>query len=395
MLRPSILRAREAAFGIALALAIVPAAALAQHLGSPTMRVETWQVVMPYDAAFDTSVVASHWPPRQMHAQKDQSVKDANGRIALHSDYTTNSLPDIASAWADDTGLLGAYSRKDDPYTMFEFDGALTHGLWAQSFRKDSPGATLTLQLTGAELEVHAEFGGCRSEFTFEAVATQGSIPFFTHREVGALAAFFTFPTSFEQAHSGQMVMTQSTPNGDPHGSKLEFAGASIPVDLSGVPVGAEFTLRCNLVTEAVLNFAEVSHAHATFGNELTETGGMQISSSGLTTTNNPVLPPEGLAVAAAPVARLALSQPRPNPSPAGATFELQLEHSGPVEVDVLDMAGRRVASIAGSRFEAGRHALAWDGRDGSGRPTAAGVFFIRARADGRMATQRFVKLAR
>ena len=395
MHRPPQHHALGAAFGIVIALAAASTNAFAQHLGSPTMRVETWQVVLPYDAAFDTSVVASHWPPRQLHAQKDQSVKDANGRIALHSDYTSLSLPDIASAWADDTGLLGAYSRKDDPYTMFDFNGTLSHGLWAQSFRKDSPSATLTLQLTGAELEVHAEFGGCRSEFTFEAVATQGSIPFFTHREVGALAAFFTFPTSFEQANTGQMVMTQSTPNGDPRGRKLTFAGTSIPVDLSGVPVGAEFTLRCNLVTEAVLGFAEVSHAHATFGTELTETGGMQIASSGLTTTNNPVLPPEGLAVTAAPVARLALSQPRPNPSPAGATFELQLEHSGPVEVDVLDMAGRRVASLAATRFEAGRHALAWDGRDGSGRPTAAGVFFIRARAEGRTATQRLVKLAR
>lgn len=395
MHRPLHHHALGAAFGIALALATASTDAVAQHLGSPTMRVETWQVVLPYDAAFDTSVVSSHWPPRQMHALKDQSLKDANGRILQHSDYTSLSLPDIASAWADDTGLLGAYSRKDDPYTMFDFNGTLSHGLWAQSFRKDSPSATLTLQLTGAELEVHAEFGGCRSEFTFEAVATQGSIPFFTHREVGALAAFFTFPTSFDQANTGQMVMTQSTPNGDPRGRKLVFAGTSIPVDLSAVPVGAEFTLRCNLVTEAVLGFAEVAHAHATFGTELTKTGGLQIAASGLTTTNNPVLPPDGLAVTPGPVAPLALSQPRPNPSPAGATFELQLEHDGPVEVDVLDMAGRRVASIAGSRFEAGRHALAWDGRDGSGRPTAAGVFFIRARAEGRTATQRFVKLAR
>ncbi len=207
--------------------------------------------------------------------------------------------------------------------------------------------------------------------------------------------AFFTLPPTFDQAQTGQMVMTQSTPNGDPRGRKLVFAGTSIPVDLSAVPVGAEFTLRCNLVTEAVLNFAEVAHAHASFGTELTETGGLQIAASGLTTTDNPVLPPDGLAVGAAPIARLALSQPRPNPSPAGATFELQLEQAGPVGVEVLDMAGRRVATLVGSTLDAGRHSLAWDGRDGTGQPAAAGVFFIRAVSEGRIATQRFVKLAR
>lgn len=394
MVRSSHFRALCAAFALPLFLAVLPANALAQHLGSPTMKVETWQTVMPYSADFDTSVVASHWPSRQLHATLDQSAKDPNGRIALHSDYTSFSLPDIASAWAVDTGVLGAYSRKDDPYTLFDFNGTLSHGLWAQSFRKDSPAATLTLQLSGAELEVYGEYGACRSEFTFEAVATQGAVTFFTHREVGALGVFFTQPPTFDQAQSGQMVMTQSTPNGDPRGRKLVFAGTSIPVDLSGVPVGAEFTLRCNLMTEAVLNFAEVAHAHATFGTELTETGGLQIAASGLSTTNNPVLPPEGLAVNEAPAGSLMLSSPRPNPSPTGASFELALAQAGPVQVEVLDMAGRRVATVARSRFEPGRHALAWDGRDAAGRATPAGMYFIRAAADGRVATQRVVKLA-
>lgn len=394
MHRHPYLRALRAAFGIAIALAVTPAGARAQHLGSPTMRVDTYQTVMPYSSDFDTSVVSSHWPPRQMHATRDQSLKDGNGRIVLHSDYTSYSLPDIASGWAEDTGVLGSFARKDDPYTMFDFNGTLSHGLWAQSFRKDSPSATLTLQLTGAELEVHAEYGACRSEFTFEAEATLGSVPFFLHREVGALRAFFTLPPTIELAQSGQMVMTQSTPNGDPRGSKLVFAGTTVPVDLSAVPVGAEFTLRCNLVTEAVLNFAEVAHAHASFGTELTETGGLQIAASGLSTTNNPVLPPEGLAVNEAPAGSLMLSSPRPNPSPMGASFELALAQAGPVQVEVLDMAGRRVATVAHSRFEPGRHALAWDGRDAAGRATPAGMYFIRAAADGRVATQRVVKLA-
>lgn len=384
-----------AAFAFTLALTAAPA--YAQHLGSPTLRVDTYKITPYYDAEFDTSVTSSLWPAVHDHQQRTQAQKDGNGRISLHSVYDASSFDDdIAAAWADDTGLLGAFSRRDDTYSWDDYCGVLTNGLWAQSFTKDVANATLTLQLSGAQVYANAWFGEARGEFTFEARATRNGGTFFSHREVAAVRGSFGFPTVWDEIVEGQMVMTASNPNGNDTDRQLTLAAATIPVDLSSVPVGAEFTLRCHLVTEATIAISEVARAHAAFGNEATETGGLQLSTFGLTPTNNPVLPPQpvGVEPGRASARTLALSAPRPNPSPAGAQFELELGHATEVAVDVYDMSGRRVASLAHGRLEPGKHAFAWDGRDASGSPAAPGLYAVRAAAGGEVASRRVVKLA-
>lgn len=384
-----------AAFVLTLALSATHAGA--QHLGNPTMRVDTYKITPSYDAEFDTSVTSSLWPAVHDHQQRVQSQKDGNGRIALHSVYDASSFnDDIAAAWADDTGLLGAFSRRDDTYSWDEYCGALTNGLWAQSFTKDVANATLTLHLSGAQVYANALFGQARGEFTFEARATRNGGTFFSHREVAAVRGSFGFPTVWDDVVQGQMVMTASNPNGNGSDRQLTLAATSIPVDLSSVPVGAEFTLRCNLVTEATISVGEIAKAHAAFGNEATETGGLQLATFGLTPTNNPVLPPQPVAVepGRASSRTIALSAPRPNPSPAGARFELELGRSTDVSVDVYDMSGRRVASLAHGRLEPGMHGFAWDGRDGAGKPAPPGLYAVRAEAGGEVASRRVVKLA-
>src|SRR5207247_790106 len=52
---------------------------------------------------------------------------------------------------------------------------------------------------------------------------------------------------------------------------------------------------------------------------------------------------------------------PRPNPCLAGATVAFALPFAQRVTADVLDLAGRRVRSLADGTFAAGPHALAWD----------------------------------
>jgi hypothetical protein len=75
---------------------------------------------------------------------------------------------------------------------------------------------------------------------------------------------------------------------------------------------------------------------------------------------------------------RLELS--RPNPLGAGetATLSFSLPAAGPVAGAVYDAGGRRIRSLANGRFEAGPHALTWDGRDDQGRLASAGVYFAR-----------------
>src|SRR5207247_6449940 len=75
--------------------------------------------------------------------------------------------------------------------------------------------------------------------------------------------------------------------------------------------------------------------------------------------------------------ARLALSAVRPNPTRGGMNLTIGLPRTGDVEVVVLDLTGRRVATLLHGAVSAGVLPIAWDGRDASGRMTPAGLYFV------------------
>jgi hypothetical protein len=60
--------------------------------------------------------------------------------------------------------------------------------------------------------------------------------------------------------------------------------------------------------------------------------------------------------------------------------------------VAILDLQGREVALLADGVFPAGRHAATWDGRTVRGS-APAGLYFARLSAEGRVFSQRLVRL--
>jgi hypothetical protein len=74
---------------------------------------------------------------------------------------------------------------------------------------------------------------------------------------------------------------------------------------------------------------------------------------------------------------RLAILPVRPNPSRAETRVAFVLPESSPVRFSVVDATGRTVRVLAEGPRPAGRHELAWDGRDERGRALGAGVFFV------------------
>ncbi|MFN8176879.1 MAG: FlgD immunoglobulin-like domain containing protein [bacterium] len=67
------------------------------------------------------------------------------------------------------------------------------------------------------------------------------------------------------------------------------------------------------------------------------------------------------------------------NPTRGEARFRLALPESRNVSMDVCDVTGRRVRSLAsGSAFAPGTHALTWDGANDLGALVPAGVYFVR-----------------
>lgn len=71
-----------------------------------------------------------------------------------------------------------------------------------------------------------------------------------------------------------------------------------------------------------------------------------------------------------------------PNPFNAGTALRFEMPESGPYEIEVFDIAGRRVTGFHGIG-RAGVNAVRWDGRDDEGRNAAAGVYHYRLVAGG------------
>ena len=78
------------------------------------------------------------------------------------------------------------------------------------------------------------------------------------------------------------------------------------------------------------------------------------------------------------PLARTWLSEASPNPFNPRTSFELELQESDGVSIDVYDAGGRHVRELLQATLPAGRHALRWDGIDQRGLRVASGVYYLR-----------------
>jgi hypothetical protein len=74
--------------------------------------------------------------------------------------------------------------------------------------------------------------------------------------------------------------------------------------------------------------------------------------------------------------------EPWPNPFNPLVNARFALSRGAEVQADVYDLTGRRIAVLADGWFEAGDHALQWDGRQ-AGRPVGAGVYLLRINTPG------------
>lgn len=101
---------------------------------------------------------------------------------------------------------------------------------------------------------------------------------------------------------------------------------------------------------------------------------------------------PDVVAVGDAPLpASLALAA-SPNPSRGAATLRYALPSGGEVALEVFDLQGRLVRTLASGHMPAGSHEARWDGRDDSGNSLGAGLYLARVRANGE---ERRIKLVR
>ena len=84
-----------------------------------------------------------------------------------------------------------------------------------------------------------------------------------------------------------------------------------------------------------------------------------------------------GLPGEAAPMA-MRLDQNMPNPFNPKTEIRFTLPSAGEVSLDVFDVEGRRVRTLAAGDHAAGEHRVTWNGRDDAGRSMSSGVYFYK-----------------
>jgi hypothetical protein len=68
----------------------------------------------------------------------------------------------------------------------------------------------------------------------------------------------------------------------------------------------------------------------------------------------------------------------QPNPFQEATTLSFNLSETGPAELVIYSVDGRRVRKLDQGMREAGQHHVAWDGRDDLGQPVHAGIYYAR-----------------
>jgi hypothetical protein len=82
-----------------------------------------------------------------------------------------------------------------------------------------------------------------------------------------------------------------------------------------------------------------------------------------------------------------------PNPFWGSTRIRYALPAARHVRLEVFDLGGRRCRVLAQGELAAGRHEVAWDGRDDAGRKLSAGVYVIRLMAGSEVMTRRVARI--
>ena len=84
-----------------------------------------------------------------------------------------------------------------------------------------------------------------------------------------------------------------------------------------------------------------------------------------------------------------ALSWPAPNPGHGSLLIPFALPAATPITLEIFDLRGRHLRTVAEGAFPAGAHAVLWDGRRSDGTRVSTGVYFYRLRLPGMVLVRR------
>ena len=87
------------------------------------------------------------------------------------------------------------------------------------------------------------------------------------------------------------------------------------------------------------------------------------------------------------------LGQNYPNPFNPSTRIRFALPRNSHVTVEVFNILGQRVVTLADCRMNAGEHTITWDGRTNQDQGVASGIYLYRLRADNAVLVKKMVLL--
>lgn len=92
-------------------------------------------------------------------------------------------------------------------------------------------------------------------------------------------------------------------------------------------------------------------------------------------------------------ITEVALGAPFPNPSRTGFALDFATPRPTAALVEVFDVRGRLVTTLVNGQLDPGVHRIEWNGELAHGKRAAAGVYFIRSKANDRTENRKVVLL--
>jgi FlgD Ig-like domain len=88
-----------------------------------------------------------------------------------------------------------------------------------------------------------------------------------------------------------------------------------------------------------------------------------------------------------------ALFQNRPNPFRSSTVITYTVAVAANVEIQIVDVAGRRVRTLLYHHSPPGAYTVTWDGRDNTGSAAVSGVYFYQLKVDAFLSVKRMLIL--
>ena len=88
---------------------------------------------------------------------------------------------------------------------------------------------------------------------------------------------------------------------------------------------------------------------------------------------------------------RLRLEQNHPNPFNAYTTIEYHIPVRTHVTLDIFNVLGQHIQTIADAEHSAGTHIRSWDGRSASGETVSSGIYLFRLRTGDMVVTRKMM----